>query len=113
MSDVFVADPAIADIQVRSPRLLYIFGKGPGETTVYATDKVGAIVYSANIRVGNNFDQVSTMLRTAMPESAIKVTTLNGMTILTGTVKAPEDVEEANRLAQVIVGDKEIGRAHV
>src|SRR3546814_3412792 len=46
MSDVFVADPAIADIQVRSPRLLYIFGKGPGETNVYATDKVGAIVYS-------------------------------------------------------------------
>ena len=106
MSDVFVADPTIADIQVRSPRLLYVFGKGPGETTVYATDKSGAVIYSANIRVGNNFDQVRTMLRTAMPESAIDVTALNGMTILTGTVKAPEDVEEANRLVQAIVGDK-------
>ena len=106
MSDVFVADPSIADIQVRSPRLLYVFGKGPGETTVYATDKSGAVVYSANVRVGNNFDQVRTMLRTAMPESAIDVTALNGMTILTGTVKAPEDVEEANRLVQAIVGDK-------
>lgn len=106
MSDVFVADPTIADIQVRSSRLLYIFGKGSGETTVYATDKSGAVVYSANVRVGNNFDQVRTMLRTAMPDSAIDVTALNGMTILTGTVKAPEDVEEANRLVQVIVGDK-------
>src|SRR3546814_9185526 len=71
MSDVFIADPAIADIQVRSPSLLYIFGKGPGETSLYATDKAGAVVYSANVRVGNNFDQVRTMLRTAMPGEAI------------------------------------------
>lgn len=106
MSDVFVADPGIADIQVRSPRLLYVFGKGAGETTVYATDKSGNVVYSANVRVGNNFDQVRMMLRTAMPESAIEVTAMNGMTILTGTVKAPQDVEEANRLVQAIVGDK-------
>ncbi len=106
MTDVFVADPTVADIQVRSPRLLYIFGKGPGETTVYATDKAGAVVYSANVRVGNNFDQVRTMLRTAMPDATIEVTAMNGMTILTGTVKAPEDVEEANRLVQAIVGDK-------
>lgn len=106
MTDVFVADPSIADIQVRSPKLLYVFGKGPGETSIYATDKSGAVVYSANVRVGNNFDQVRTMLRTAMPEAAIEVTALNGMTILTGTVKSPDDVEEANRLVQAIVGDK-------
>lgn len=106
MTDVFVADPTIADIQVRSPRLLYLFGKAAGETTVYATNKAGAVVYSTNIRVGNNFDQVRTMLRSAMPESAIDATALNGMVLLTGTVKAPEDVEEANRLVQAIVGDK-------
>src|SRR3546814_16438705 len=106
MTDVFIADPAIADIQVRSPSLLYIFGKGPGETSLYATDKAGAVVYSANVRVGNNFDQVRTMLRTAMPGGAIDVTALNGMTILTGTVHAPEAVEEAQRLVQAIVGDK-------
>lgn len=106
MSDVFIADPNIADIQVRSPTLLYVFGKGPGETSVYATNKAGGVVYSANVRVGNNFDQVRTMLRTAMPDAAIDVTALNGMTILTGTVKAPDDVEEAHRLVQAIVGDK-------
>src|SRR3546814_16189997 len=41
-----------------------------------------------------------------MPGEAIDVTALNGMTILTGTVHAPEDVEEAQRLVQAIVGDK-------
>ena len=31
ISDVFVANPAIADVQVRSPTQIYIFGKGQGE----------------------------------------------------------------------------------
>lgn len=106
MSDLFVADPKVADVQVRSPRQLYVFGKGAGETTVYATDKSGAVVYSANVRVGNNYDQVRTMLHTAMPDSAIDVTAMNGIAILTGTVKSPDDVEEANRILQAIVGDK-------
>ena len=104
ISDVFVADPAIADVQVRSPTMLYVFGKGGGETSVYATDRAGNVVYSANVRVGNNFDQVRSMLRTAMPDAKIDVTPMNGMVLLSGTVAAPDDVEEANRLVQAIVG---------
>src|SRR3546814_5035269 len=46
------------------------------------------------------------MLRPARRGEAIDGTALNGMTILTGTVHAPEDVEEAQRLVQAIVGDK-------
>src|SRR6476646_3569438 len=48
MSDVFVANDAIADVQVRSSTQLYVFGKGTGETTVYATSKGGHVVYAAN-----------------------------------------------------------------
>ncbi|RZL97689.1 MAG: secretion system protein, partial [Sphingomonas sp.] len=39
MSDLFVADDSIADVQVRSPTQLYIFGKKTGETTISATTK--------------------------------------------------------------------------
>src|SRR4051794_35811271 len=41
MSDVFVANDTIADVQVRSSTQLYVFGKTAGETTVYATSKGG------------------------------------------------------------------------
>src|SRR3546814_12896031 len=41
MSDVFVANDAIADVQVRSADQIYIFGKGPGQTTVFATNRAG------------------------------------------------------------------------
>lgn len=105
ISDVFVADQSIADVDVKSSKQIYLIGKGPGETTVYATDSSGKTVYSATIRVGNNLDSVSQMLLIAMPDADIKVTTMNGVTLLTGTVAQPEDATEAQELVQSIVGD--------
>ena len=105
MTDVFVANQRIADVQVRSDRLLYVFGIGGGETTIYATDAAGRIVYSANVRVAQNIDQIRTMLGIAMPGAAITVNSMNGMTVLTGTVASPEEVEEASRLVKSFVGE--------
>ena len=88
MSDVFVADDKIADVQVRSPTQLYVFGKSAGETTVSVTNKAGAVVYSATVRVGNNFDSIQQRLSLAMPDARIVATPMNGLVLLTGTVKA-------------------------
>jgi len=104
MSDLFVADDKIADVQVRSPNQLYIFAKAPGETSVYATSKGGQVVYSATVRVGANITNVDSMLRLAMPEAAITATPMNGSMLLTGTVARPSDVEEAQSLVQAFVG---------
>jgi len=105
MTDLFVADQNIADVQVRSQNQLYIFGKGAGETTIYATNKAGKVVYSANVHVGSNIDSVGHLLRTAMPEANISATPMNGVVLLTGTVRSPEDIEEASRIVQAYVGD--------
>jgi pilus assembly protein CpaC len=105
MSDVFVANDTIADVQVRSATQLYVFGKGRGETTVYATGKNGRVVYAANVRVGNNISSVDEMLGLAMPEASIRATPMNNLVLLTGTVASPTDVEEAQRLVQAYVGE--------
>src|SRR5688500_18364435 len=105
MSDVFVANDTIADVQVRSATQLYVFGKGKGETTVYATGKNGRVVYAANVRVGNNISSVDEMLQLAMPDSSIQATPMNNLMLLTGTVASPTDVEEAQRLVQAYVGE--------
>ena len=52
MADVFVANDAIADVQVKSTNQLYVFGKAGGETTVYASNAAGQTIWSANVRVG-------------------------------------------------------------
>ena len=105
MTDVFVANDSVADVQVRSATQLYVFGKGRGETTVYATGRSGRVVYAANVRVGNNLGSVDEMLHLAMPEATIQATPMNNLVLLTGTVANPTDVEEAQRLVQAYVGE--------
>src|SRR5687768_3496550 len=74
MTDLFIANPAIADVQIRSPTQLYVFGKVRGNTTVYATDKAGRVIYASNVNVAFNLGSVDSMLGLAMPEAAITAT---------------------------------------
>jgi pilus assembly protein CpaC len=105
VAEVFVANDNVADVHASSPTQIYIFGKAAGNTTVYATDAAGRVVYSANVRVGQNLGSVDQMLDLAMPEADITVTTMNGMVLLTGSVAQPNDVAEAERLVQAFVGE--------
>ena len=104
MTDVFVANDQIADVQVRSSTQLYVFGKRSGETTIYATTAGGKVAYAANVRVGSNTGSLDEMMRLAMPDAAIQATPMNNLVLLTGTVANPNDVEEAQRLVQAYVG---------
>ena len=107
MAEVFVANEQIADVQVKSRDELYVFGKAGGETTVYASNAAGQTVWSANIRVGSNISSIGQMLRLAMPEAQIASSTLgNNTVLLTGTVAAPEDAAEAERLVSAFVGEE-------
>ncbi len=108
ITDVVVSNPAVADVEVKSARQIYILGKGPGETTVFATDAAGRTVYQATIRVGANLDSIGQMMMIAMPDSDIKVTTMNGIVMLTGSVKQPEDAAEAERLAKAFAPGSQI-----
>ena len=106
MADVFVANDAVADVQIKSQRQLYVFGKSGGLTTIYASNARGDIIWSANVRVGTNIDNVDQMMALAMPEAKVSVATMGTNTVLlTGTVAAPEDAAEAQRLVAAFVGD--------
>lgn len=105
ISDVFIANPAIADVEVKSARQIYLFGRAPGETTFYATNAAGKTIYKKTIRVGNNINSIDQMLLLAMPDAKINVNTLNGITLLTGTVAQPEDAAEAERLVAAFSGE--------
>lgn len=110
MTDVIVADPNVADVHVRSQSQLYILAKKPGETAITVTSGGGKTLYSALVRVGANLTSIDQMLKLAMPESDITVSKMNGLFLLTGTVKAPEDAAEAERLVQAFASapDEEV-----
>jgi pilus assembly protein CpaC len=105
ISDVVVSNDKAVSVQVKSPRQIVIFGIGGGESSVFATTKDGRVVYSTNVRVAQNINSVDEMLRTAMPEATIKTTAMNGMILLTGTIAAPEDGAEAERLVKAFMGE--------
>jgi pilus assembly protein CpaC len=106
MADVFVANEGVADVQIKSQRQLYVFGKAGGETTIYASNARGDVIFSANIRVGSNIGSIDQMLTLAMPDAKVNVSTMGSNTVLlTGTVAAPEDAAEAERLVQAFLGE--------
>lgn len=106
MSDVIIADPNTVDVHVRSTTQLYLIAKAPGQSDVTVNTKGGRPIYQAMVRVGNNITTVDQMLKLAMPDAEIRVSTMNGLVLLTGTVGAPEDAAEAERLVAAFVGDK-------
>ena len=108
MTGMFVADDKIADVQIKGPTALYLFAKTPGQTSVYATDKSGSVIWSSDVRVGNNLTGVAAMLRAAMPDANITATPVSGMMLLTGTVAAPADIEEAERLTTAFAGGVQV-----
>ena len=75
LADVFIVNDSVADVQVKSQRQIYVFGKAGGETTLYASDAAGKVIWAANIRVGSNIDSIDQMLALAMPDAKIGVAT--------------------------------------
>lgn len=104
VADVMISNPQVADVQVRSPRQIYIFAKASGESTIFAITSAGKVGYSANLRVSSNVNSVAEMIRLAMPEANVTATAMNGLLLLTGTVTTPEEGAEAERLAKALVG---------
>jgi pilus assembly protein CpaC len=100
IADVFVSNTAAVDVQVNSPTQLYVFGKEDGESSVYATTRTGQVAYSTNVQVAQNYGTLDQMLRLAMPDTDVRATLSGQVAVLTGTVKSPDDIQQAGDLAR-------------
>jgi pilus assembly protein CpaC len=54
VSQVLVADQAVADVQIVTPRVVYVYGRGVGQTTLHAVDARDGVVASVTLRVGRS-----------------------------------------------------------
>ena len=104
--DIFIANPAIADVQVKSPRVFYVFGLNEGETSLYAMDSKENVIYSANITVSKNIASTEEALARLFPDASIHVESVNGMYALTGHVTSPDEAETAERMFMQLAGVK-------
>jgi len=102
-ADIWVANPSVADVDVNNRRQIRLFGKDYGETTLFVTSATGKVIYSTNVRVGQNLTTIDKMLRAAMPDADIKVTTVGQLAVLSGTVAAPADVAQAQQIVAALL----------
>jgi pilus assembly protein CpaC len=107
-ASVFVADPDIADVQVKSPKLLYVFAKKPGETTLYTVDATDRVVEGWRVSVAQNLTRLREGIHTYVPDARVEVSSFGDAIVLQGVVRSPEMAENVRTLAARLAGDKNV-----
>lgn len=88
--DVIVTNEAVADVIVKSPRLVYLLGNAVGATNVLFLDAAGREIVRLDIRVEVDLTALGQMFQLLMPDEDIDVISLNENLALTGTVSTPQ-----------------------
>jgi len=101
---VFIANPDVADVQVKTPSLIYLSAKMPGETVVYAVDSDDNVLLHAPVRVDHDLARVRDSLHTLMPGENIGVSSVEKSLVLSGDVSTAGRAERARQLAAAISG---------
>ena len=102
---VFVANPDIADVQVKSPTLVYISAKAPGETVIYAVDASDSVLLNSTILVEHDVSRLRSSLRQLAPGEQISANSVDGNLVLSGTVSDAGEAEKVRALAASIAGE--------
>jgi pilus assembly protein CpaC len=103
---VFVANPAVADVQIKSPRIIYLFGKDPGATSVYAVDAQQQVMLSRPVAVRRDIESLQAALIGLNPTGSLRVSAVDKSLILTGEVRSPVEAEEVQHLASGFVTEE-------
>ena len=107
-STVFIANPEIADIQVKSPSLIYLLAKAPGETTLFAVDARDVVLANIDVAVTPDLARLRSAIRELLPDTSISVNNIDGAIVLDGIVESATTAENIRRLAERISGSPEM-----
>jgi len=102
---VFIANPEVADVQVKSPSLIYVNAKTPGETVLYAVDADDNVLLNAPIRVEHDVSRLRESLHALIPGENVTVESVDGSLVLKGNISTAGRAERANTLATAIASE--------
>lgn len=106
-NSVLVADPNIADIQVVSPRAVYVHARAIGETSFLALDRSDNPIYEATIEVTHNISKLERTLKDVVPDADVRFKTVNGGILLEGFTDTPQESETIHNLAAGFLGENQ------
>lgn len=97
-SAVFVANPAYADIAVKSPTLVYVMGRRTGVTSLFAVGDNDHVLADVTLKINHNLSEIRKSLREVLPDTAVDAKSVPGGLLLTGQVNTIREAEEARRI---------------
>jgi len=98
--DVVVANPAIADAVVKTPRRIFLMSLKDGQTNALFLDAQGVQIASLQISVGSEVGDLNRQITQQLPGSHITATALGDNIVLSGTATSAQDAGKAQTMAQ-------------
>ena len=106
VASVFVADPAVADVQVVSSQVLFVFGKAVGRTSVAALAEDGAAVGRWEVAVTLDIAPVRSALSEDLDLRNVQVRRWRGGVELRGVVASVAAADRALEVAAAVLPEK-------
>ncbi|WP_410832243.1 type II and III secretion system protein family protein [Paraburkholderia sp. SIMBA_030] len=107
-SSVFVADPAIADVHVPSPRAVFVLGKKAGTTTLYVLGANNKTLVQRTVVVARDMDALRSMVATRFPSMNVQLGTGNGSLLVSGQATSSVDADAVVQSLTPYLADKEV-----
>lgn len=104
---VFVADPEIADVQMRSAGAILVFGRRAGTTTLYALDELNKQILHQQITVRHNVGELQDILRKRFPALRLVLESAPGSLMVSGSTPDPETTEAIIRTIKPYIGEND------
>lgn len=98
VDSVLVAEPGIADLQVVSPGVIYIFGKSAGQTSLIALGPDGEELASLSLAVSSSTQAVTRPLKDLHPGSSAQISGAGNRVVAKGVVKSVGEATDLNAL---------------
>lgn len=103
-ASIFLADPSIADIATPTDKTVFIYGKKPGRTSLFALDAGGAQIASWRVVVAVSDEELRALIRSKVGDYPVTLTMTPGGAVLSGSVPTPLVAERVRAVATQFLG---------
>jgi pilus assembly protein CpaC len=98
VAEVVIANSAVVEAVVRTPRRVHLLGQQIGETSAVFVGRDGTRILNLDITVERDLAPVAAAIRRLIPAANVRLESVNDNIVLTGTVPSPLD---ASRVADI------------
>jgi pilus assembly protein CpaC len=107
-TSVFIADPAVADVHVPSPRAVFVLGKKSGTTTLYVLGLNNKTLLQRTVSVARDMGALRAMIAARFPNLNVQLTGGQGSLQLSGQASNASDADAVVQAITPYLSDKEV-----